>query len=171
MRRVGRSVLVCGLFTVESSHWLPAQGGYAGPILAGVSNQGQNKREPYVTAGGRTYLIGTQDGNFPNGAPGARVLFEWQAGFRRCLRHSDERAEESRVGGSMNGVPVTVRPRRRIHDARETLGVRLRGSEGSRGRYSWPDLATVSHTRSLASLRFARDDSRVVPRLVVKRSR
>ena len=62
MRRVGRSVLVCGLFTVESSHRLPAQGGYAGPILAGVSNQGQNKREPYVTAGGRTYLI-----SFPNG--------------------------------------------------------------------------------------------------------
>jgi len=72
MRRVGRSVLVCGLFTVESSHRLPAHGDYAGPILAGVSNQGQNKREPYVTAGGRTYLIGTQDGNFPNGAPGAR---------------------------------------------------------------------------------------------------
>ena len=66
MRRVGRSVLLCVLFIVESSHRLPAQGGYAGPILAGVSNHGQNEREPYVTAGDRTYLIGTQDGNFPD---------------------------------------------------------------------------------------------------------
>lgn len=66
MRRVGRSVLLCVLFSVESSHRLPAQGSYAGPILAGVSNHGQNKREPYVTAGDRTYLIGTQDGNFPD---------------------------------------------------------------------------------------------------------
>ena len=33
---------------------------------AGVSNQGRNKQQPYVTAGDRTYLIGTQDGNFPD---------------------------------------------------------------------------------------------------------
>jgi len=72
MRRVGRSALLCVLFTLTSAHWLPAQGDYAAPILAGVSNHGQHKREPYVTAGDRMYLIGTQDGNFPNGAPGAR---------------------------------------------------------------------------------------------------
>ena len=36
------------------------------PILAGISNHGENKRQPYVTAGDRTYLIGTQDGNFPD---------------------------------------------------------------------------------------------------------
>ena len=35
-------------------------------ILAGISNQGRNKQQPYVTAGDRTYLIGTQDGNFPD---------------------------------------------------------------------------------------------------------
>jgi hypothetical protein len=28
----------------------------------GSSNDGQNQREPYVTAGDRAYLIGTQDG-------------------------------------------------------------------------------------------------------------
>ena len=66
MRRVGRSVLLSVLFTLTSPHRLPAQGSYAGPILAGVSNRGQNKSEPYVTAGDRTYLIGTQDGNFPD---------------------------------------------------------------------------------------------------------
>ncbi len=38
---------------------------YAAPILAGISNQGQNEQQPYVTAGDRAYLIGTQDGNFP----------------------------------------------------------------------------------------------------------
>jgi hypothetical protein len=31
-----------------------------------VSNRGQHTSEPYVTAGDRTYLIGTQDGNFPD---------------------------------------------------------------------------------------------------------
>jgi len=39
---------------------------YAASFLAGISNQGRNKDKPYVTAGDRTYLIGTQDGNFPD---------------------------------------------------------------------------------------------------------
>src|SRR5687768_13079609 len=39
---------------------------HATPVLAGINNQGQNKTQPYVTAGDRTYLIGTQDGNFPD---------------------------------------------------------------------------------------------------------
>src|SRR6266702_8413999 len=34
--------------------------------VTGISNQGRNKQQPYVTAGDRTYLIGTQDGNFPD---------------------------------------------------------------------------------------------------------
>jgi glycogen debranching enzyme len=42
------------------------QNDYAAPILAGISNHGQNPREPYVTAGDRAYLIGTQDGDFPD---------------------------------------------------------------------------------------------------------
>lgn len=44
----------------------PAANDYAAPILAGIGNQGRNKQQPYVTAGDRTYLIGTQDGNFPD---------------------------------------------------------------------------------------------------------
>jgi hypothetical protein len=31
-----------------------------------ISNKGRTGRHPYVTAGDRTYLIGTQDGNFPD---------------------------------------------------------------------------------------------------------
>jgi hypothetical protein len=44
----------------------PAENDYVAHILAGISNQGRNKQLPYVTAGDRTYLIGTQDGNFPD---------------------------------------------------------------------------------------------------------
>ncbi len=44
----------------------PAANDYAAHVLAGISNQGRNKQQPYVTAGDRTYLIGTQDGNFPD---------------------------------------------------------------------------------------------------------
>lgn len=36
------------------------------PVLAGISNHGRTGHQPYVTAGDRTYLIGTQDGNFPD---------------------------------------------------------------------------------------------------------
>lgn len=44
----------------------PGSNDYARAILAGISNQGRTKAQPYVTAGDRTYLIGTQDGNFPD---------------------------------------------------------------------------------------------------------
>lgn len=44
----------------------PGSNNYARAILAGISNQGRTKAQPYVTAGDRTYLIGTQDGNFPD---------------------------------------------------------------------------------------------------------
>src|SRR5579863_151907 len=44
----------------------PPESDYAAPILAGISNQGRTRQQPYVTAGDRTYLIGTQDGNFPD---------------------------------------------------------------------------------------------------------
>ena len=45
---------------------LPAQADSAASILAGLSNHGRNPDRPYVTAGDRAYLIGTQDGNFPD---------------------------------------------------------------------------------------------------------
>src|SRR5206468_7247892 len=39
---------------------------YSKPIMTGISNQGLNRNQPYVTAGDRIYVIGTQDGNFPD---------------------------------------------------------------------------------------------------------
>src|SRR4051794_28143647 len=36
------------------------------PAMNGISNQGKNGSDPYVAAGDRSYLIGTQDGNFPD---------------------------------------------------------------------------------------------------------
>lgn len=44
----------------------PAANAYVAHILAGLSSEGRNRQQPYVTAGDRTYLIGTQDGNFPD---------------------------------------------------------------------------------------------------------
>ena len=34
--------------------------------MAGISNEGRNPDRPYAAAGDRAYLIGTQDGNFPD---------------------------------------------------------------------------------------------------------
>jgi glycogen debranching enzyme len=44
----------------------PATNGDVARVLSGISNQGRTRQQPYVTAGDRTYLIGTQDGNFPD---------------------------------------------------------------------------------------------------------
>jgi glycogen debranching enzyme len=45
---------------------LPAQADSGAPMLAGLSNHGRTPDRPYVAAGDRAYLIGTQDGNFPD---------------------------------------------------------------------------------------------------------
>src|SRR5438309_4220684 len=52
---------------------LQVQGGFAQSndaylhhIMAGLSNKGQHKDKPYLTAGDRTYIVGTQDGDFPD---------------------------------------------------------------------------------------------------------
>jgi Glycogen debranching enzyme len=54
------------LLALTNAQSLASQGDYAAPILAGISNHGRNAAQPYVTAGDRAYLIGTQDGNFPD---------------------------------------------------------------------------------------------------------
>src|SRR3954453_18134359 len=45
---------------------MPVQGDSAGSVMAGRRSHGQTRHKPYVTAGPRTYVIGTQDGNFPD---------------------------------------------------------------------------------------------------------
>jgi glycogen debranching enzyme len=66
MNRVLRSVLLSLCFAHITARALPAQADYATPILAGISNHGQHQDQPYAAAGDRAYLIGTQDGNFPD---------------------------------------------------------------------------------------------------------
>ena len=45
---------------------LAQQETYAATAMRGISNNGKNRTDPYVTAGDRAYLIGAQDGNFPD---------------------------------------------------------------------------------------------------------
>ena len=59
------TVLALGLIATLTSP-TAAPSDYAAPVLAGISNHGKNEQQPYVTAGDRAYLIGTQDGNFPD---------------------------------------------------------------------------------------------------------
>src|SRR4051812_3586144 len=50
---------------LTTPHLLQAQD-TAASAMAGLSNEGRNQTDPYVTAGDRAYLIGSQDGNFPD---------------------------------------------------------------------------------------------------------
>jgi glycogen debranching enzyme len=61
-----RPLLLLLCLAPAASRAAAAQANYAAPILAGLSNKGQTGAKPYVTAGTRTYVIGTQDGNFPD---------------------------------------------------------------------------------------------------------
>src|SRR5215207_4636103 len=66
MALLPKTVLVSLSFTAVSQGVMLCQTGYAGSVLKGISNHGANKTDPYATAGDRSYLIGTQDGNFPD---------------------------------------------------------------------------------------------------------
>src|SRR5688572_12543095 len=66
MTSTTRFVLLSLCLALTKPPPLRSQDDYAATILAGISNHGRNPTEPYVTAGDRTYLIGTQDGNFPD---------------------------------------------------------------------------------------------------------
>ena len=66
MNRTARSVLLSSVIALTTPQLLPAQEDYAAAILAGISNHGENNGEPYVAAGDRAYIIGTQNGNFPD---------------------------------------------------------------------------------------------------------
>src|ERR1043166_5189061 len=61
-----RALLMSLSFALINTPWLRCQVEHAAPIMGGISNHGQNLGQPYVTAGDRAYLIGTQDGNFPD---------------------------------------------------------------------------------------------------------
>jgi len=66
MKQVVRSSLLVLSFALANTPSLWSQADYAAPVMAGISDSGRNADQPYVTAGDRAYLIGTQDGNFPD---------------------------------------------------------------------------------------------------------
>jgi glycogen debranching enzyme len=63
--RAGVALLLVAVTPVWQ-HGLLAQSDYAAATMAGLSNGGRNPGRPYAAAGDRAYLIGTQDGNFPD---------------------------------------------------------------------------------------------------------
>jgi Bacterial alpha-L-rhamnosidase 6 hairpin glycosidase domain len=66
MNMLIRPVLLSLSVLLSNARAAGAQADYAAPILGGLSNHGQTGGKPYVTAGTRAYVIGTQDGNFPD---------------------------------------------------------------------------------------------------------
>jgi glycogen debranching enzyme len=66
MRWPSRPIPLSIWFALTNASMLASQNSYAAPVLAGISSRGRTDSQPYVTAGDRAYLIGTQDGNFPD---------------------------------------------------------------------------------------------------------
>lgn len=54
------------LLALIGSHPLASQAEPSAAAMDGISNHGRNPEQPYVTAGDRAYLIGSQDGGFPD---------------------------------------------------------------------------------------------------------
>jgi len=66
MTRAIRSLPLAHFLVFTVARLVAAQADSAAPAMAGLSNHSRNGDRPYVTAGDRAYLIGTQDGNFPD---------------------------------------------------------------------------------------------------------
>ena len=56
----------CLLLTLTFVHPLAAQGEQSSAPMRGIAKAVEGERRPYVTAGDRAYLIGSQDGGFPD---------------------------------------------------------------------------------------------------------
>jgi Bacterial alpha-L-rhamnosidase 6 hairpin glycosidase domain len=63
--RLGAAAAAMLVVTLPS-RVLWAQSDYAAAAMGGISDRGRNQDQPYVTAGDRAYLIGTQNGKFPD---------------------------------------------------------------------------------------------------------
>jgi hypothetical protein len=64
MKSAGKALLA--LLLIVQNSLAQKTDDYDNQIMAGISNRGQNKTEPYLSAGDRSYIVGTQDGNFPD---------------------------------------------------------------------------------------------------------
>jgi len=61
-------IITIAAMLLVSVHHVAAQSNdtYANEIMAGISNNGQTMDKQYLTPGDRTYVVGTQNGNFPD---------------------------------------------------------------------------------------------------------
>src|SRR5262245_5203329 len=66
MKRTISNFIFALLFIFSTTNAAVPTSNHSDRIMMGLSNHGHNKNEHYITAGDRTYLIGTQDGNFPD---------------------------------------------------------------------------------------------------------
>ena len=68
MKYIISATILCGIFLIYSRNTKAqtASANLSNSILSGISNKGANKEKPYVTAGDRTYIIGTMTGDFPD---------------------------------------------------------------------------------------------------------
>ena len=66
MNSVRRAVLLSSVLALATAQLLASQDESARHAMAGIASHGQHGHQPYVTAGDRAYLVGTQDGNFPD---------------------------------------------------------------------------------------------------------
>src|SRR5215210_3426644 len=69
MFAASRSVHRCAgvaVLLLATARCIAAQADSAASPMAGLGNGGRTPTNPYVTAGDRAYLIGTQDGRFPD---------------------------------------------------------------------------------------------------------
>jgi glycogen debranching enzyme len=62
----GIIVTICVFLAHVQHSFAQKNNDHINDIMAGISNKGENKNKPYLTAGDRTYIVGTQDGNFPD---------------------------------------------------------------------------------------------------------
>jgi alpha-L-rhamnosidase-like protein len=66
MKSVIRAALLSSVLALPTARSLASQDEYTRHVMAGIAGHRQHRHQPYVTAGDRAYLIGTQDGNFPD---------------------------------------------------------------------------------------------------------
>src|SRR5688572_11103970 len=66
MKKPPRPVLSFLLIALIHAHPLASQSEDVPSAMRGISNHGENRDQPYVTAGDRAYLIGSQNGGFPD---------------------------------------------------------------------------------------------------------
>lgn len=65
MRKACKINIVIFILLLQVQYaWSQNNDQYVNQIMTGISNKGLNKDKPYLTAGDRTYIVGTQDGNF-----------------------------------------------------------------------------------------------------------